>query len=48
MTITEKHILFWGQWPSNFVIVYQGPRGETKQFNDMAGMESYIRSLRRE
>lgn len=32
----------------NFVIVYQGPRGETKQFNDMAGMESYIRSLRRE
>ena len=32
----------------SFVIVYQGPRGETKQFNDMAGMESYIRSLRRE
>lgn len=30
----------------NFVIVYKGPRGESKQFNDMSGMESYLRTLR--
>lgn len=35
MTITEKHVLFWGDWPSNFAwapMVFKCPDGVTRKF----------------